>query len=130
MNARREVTSQSFLAIAFLAASGSLSGGAAAAVLTVGQGGEFHTVAEAAQAARDGDIVDITPGVYRHDVAVWLQKRLTLRGRPGQTVLDARGSVAEGKAIWVIRNGDFSIEGIEFRGARAAARHFSRSESV
>ena len=32
----------------------------------------------------------------------------------------ADGISAEGKAIWVIRNGDFLIDNIEFRGARVA----------
>ncbi len=38
-------------------------------------------------------------------------------------MLIADGKSAEGKAIWVIRNGDFHIENIEFRGARASDRN-------
>jgi hypothetical protein len=46
------------------------------------------------------------------------QRRLTLRGVPGATVLLADGQHAEGKAMLVVRNGDVRIENIEFRGAR------------
>lgn len=93
---------------------------ASARVVMVGPGERIKTIAEAAKLAQDGDVVEIASGLYQGDVTTWLQKRLTIRGvgqpRP---VLDAAGRDAEGKAIWVIRNGDFTISNIEFRGARA-----------
>lgn len=88
-----------------------------AATLAVGPGG-LATIAEAARLARDGDTVEIAPGSYRGDVAVWQQKRLTIRGVGGQPELIADGQSAEDKAIWVIRDGDFTIDNIAFRGAR------------
>jgi hypothetical protein len=91
-----------------------------AATLLVGPGLPFERVSDAARAARDGDIIEIAAGTYRKDVAVWEQKRLVIRGVPGKTVLDAQGTVAEGKAIWVFRDGDYVVEGIDFRGARAS----------
>ncbi|ENO90580.1 hypothetical protein C666_00100 [Thauera linaloolentis 47Lol = DSM 12138] len=91
----------------------------AAAVLRVGPGETFVRIADAAKSARDGDIVEIMPGEYRGDVAVWKQERLLIRGLGERPVLIADGRVAEGKAIWVIRNGDIQVENIEFRGARA-----------
>src|SRR5574337_1778011 len=93
---------------------------AQAATLHVGPGG-LATIAEAARLAGDGDVVEIAAGTYRRDVAVWLQRRLTLRGVGGQPELVADGEDAEGKAIWVIRNGDFTVENIAFRGARVPA---------
>lgn len=96
-------------------------GAAEAAVLTVGQGGELRTIAEAARRARDGDVVEILPGVYRGDVAVWKQRRLTIRGVGEMPVLKAGGRSAEGKAIWVFRNGDFVVENVAFEGARVPA---------
>ena len=92
----------------------------AAAVIRVGPGEAFTRIADAAKAARDGDIVEILPGEYRGDVTVWNQKRLLIRGIGERPVLIADGKNAEGKAIWVIRNGDIRIENIEFRGARAS----------
>ena len=94
---------------------------ARSATLTVGPDAPLKTIAAAARVARDGDTVEIAAGVYRGDVAVWLQKRLTIRGIGGPAVLRADGRIAEGKAIWVIRNGDFTIEDIAFEGARASA---------
>ncbi len=91
-----------------------------AATLRVGPGEALGSIAEAARLARDGDVVEILPGTYRGDVAVWTQRRLTLRGLDPRPVLVADGRSAEGKAIWVIRNGDITIDNIEFRGARVA----------
>ncbi|MEP7275152.1 MAG: hypothetical protein ABI812_02285 [Betaproteobacteria bacterium] len=93
--------------------------GAAAATLDVGPGAPYRSVAAAAAAARDGDTIEIAAGTYREDVAVFTQKRLTIRGVGGRVVLNAAGRVAEGKAIFVLRDGDYAVEGLEFRGARA-----------
>lgn len=90
-----------------------------AAVLRVGANEQITRVADAARLAKDGDVVEITAGRYVRDVAVWEQKKLTIRGVGGQPVIDGEGTVAEGKALWVIRDGDVRVENIEFRGARA-----------
>jgi hypothetical protein len=69
--------------------------------------------------AHDGDVVEIGPGDHAGLTAVVHQRRLTLRGvgaRP--PVLHAAGRHAEGKAILVLRDGDFTIEHLAFRGAR------------
>ena len=84
----------------------------------VGPGGTARTIAEASQIAKDGDTVEIGPGEWIGDVAVWQQKALTIRGSRKRTALIAAGKLAEGKAIWVIRDGSYLIEDIEFRGAR------------
>jgi len=105
---------------------------AAAATWVVGPPGQGPALAQVLQQARDGDTVEIQPGDYRGEVAVIHQRRLTLRGRnarggPGQPgdrpVLHAAGRSAEDKAIWVVREGDITIENIEFRGARVADRN-------
>jgi hypothetical protein len=89
-----------------------------ARTIIVGPDGDVPRIADAAKIARDGDTVEISAGVYRGDVAVWLQKKLTIRGAGTRPVLIADGKSAEDKAIWVFRNGSFDIENIEFRGAR------------
>jgi hypothetical protein len=96
------------------------AGPAHAATLRVGPGETITRISEAARLAQDGDVVEILPGEYRGDVAVWTQKRLTIRGPATRPVLLADGRSAEDKAIWVIRGGDFLIDNIEFRGARVA----------
>ncbi len=75
-------------------------------------------MAEAARLARDDDVVLIASGEYRSDVALWMQKRLTIRGTGQRPVIYADGKSSEGKATWVIRNGDFTVSNIEFRGGR------------
>ncbi len=81
-----------------------------AATLRVGPSEQLTRIAEAAKLAKDGDTVEILPGEYRGDVAVWQQKSLTIRGLGQRPVLIADGKSAEGKAIWVIRNGNIRIE--------------------
>ncbi|MFV0663270.1 hypothetical protein [Denitromonas sp.] len=91
---------------------------ATAAEIRVGPGEVIERIAEAARLAQDGDTVTILPGVYRGDVALWQQDRLTIRGLGDGPILDADGQSMEGKAIWVIRGGTIRIDNITFRGAR------------
>ena len=95
-----------------------MSAGASAATLRVGPQEAIRTIAMAAARAEDGDTVEIVAGTYVGDVAVWSQKRLTIRGIGGRAVLEAGGRIAEEKGIWVIRGEDFLVENIVFRGAR------------
>lgn len=91
--------------------------------LKVGPGETIRTIAEAARQAHDGDTVEIAAGDYRGDVALWLQKRLTIRAVGGPARLFADGRIMEGKAIWVIRDGHFDITGIHFVGAKVPDRN-------
>lgn len=91
-----------------------------AKVWRVGPGEALTRIADAARRARDGDVVEIMAGDYRGDVAVWPQKRLTIRGVGGAARLIADGHNAEGKGLWVIRGGDFDISNIDFIGTRVA----------
>lgn len=94
-----------------------------AAILTVGQSPGIASIADAARLARDGDVVEIPAGEYSGDVAVWMQKRLTIRGIGKTPVLKAAGRIAEGKAIFVFRDGEFVVENLAFEGARAPDRN-------
>lgn len=87
-------------------------------VFRVGPREAIRSIADAARVAKAGDVVEIQPGSYRGDVAVWTQAELTIRGAGERPVLLADGQSAEGKAIWVIRGGDIRVENIEFRGSR------------
>ena len=86
--------------------------------IQVGPGRAVNTIAHAAQLARDGDTVEIDPGDYLADVAVWTQDRLSIRGTGPRVRLIASGASAERKAIWVLRGGHITVEGIDFIGAR------------
>lgn len=87
-------------------------------VIRVGPTRAIRTVAEAARRATDGSVIEIDPGDYRADVAVWDKNDLVIRGLGEQVRLIADGAHAEGKAIWVMRGGRVTVEGIRFIGAR------------
>ena len=90
----------------------------ARATMVVGPGERIATITEAARLARDGEVIEVRPGSYHGQPAVWTQDRLVIRGSGERPVMLADGRHAEGKGIWVVRGGDVRIENIEFRGAR------------
>ena len=85
--------------------------------LRVGPSADYTTPSAAAAVARDGDTIEIAAAEYRGDVAVWSANRLKIIGTGGRPHLKADGKSVEGKAIWVIRGEDTTIENIEFSGA-------------
>ena len=87
---------------------------ASAATLQVGPGRTYATPCAAAAAAADGDVIEIDAGTYTADVCAIRPGRLTLRGVGGLARLDAGGANAEGKAIWVVKGDDVTIENVEF----------------
>jgi hypothetical protein len=89
----------------------------------VGPQHALKTPSAAAKLARDGDTIEIEAGLYERDAAVWPQSRLTIRGIGGRAHLRADGANAEGKAIWVIKGSNTTIEGVEFSGAKVADRN-------
>jgi hypothetical protein len=93
------------------------------AVLRVGPHQALKTPSAAAKVARDGDTVEIDAGTYTRDAAVWTQNGLTIRTIGGRANLQADGAHAEGKAIWVIKGSNTTIEGIEFSGAKVRHRN-------
>jgi hypothetical protein len=91
--------------------------------IRVGTDGEVASLAAAARIARDGDTVEVAPGDYRGDVAVWAQRDLFVRGSGERPRLIADGASAEGKAIFVARGGYLRIENLAFLGARVRDRN-------
>lgn len=90
----------------------------APATMIVGPGEKITSLSDAARQARDGEVIEIRPGTYRGQPAVWTQDKLIIRGAAERPVMLADGKSAEGKAIWVVRGGRVLIENVEFRGAR------------
>lgn len=106
------------------AADGGVAGAGSSVTMRVGPGERITTLTDAARLARDGEVIEIRPGTYRGQPAIWNQNNLIIRGAPGERpVMLADGKSAEGKAIWVVRGGNVKIENIEFRGARVADRN-------
>lgn len=91
--------------------------------IQVGPDGDVRTLAEAARLAADGDIVEVAPGEYRGDVAVWKQRDLVIKGTGGRPSLVANGASAEGKAIFVVRGDRVRIENLAFFGATVRDRN-------
>jgi hypothetical protein len=58
--------------------------------LVVGPQEQIRSITEAARLARDGDTIEILPGEYRQQAVVWLQGRLTVRGRGKRPVAHCR----------------------------------------
>ena len=92
-------------------------------VLQVGAGKPYKTPSAAAKVAKNGDVVEIDASTYWGDVAVWSQDNITLRGVGGRAHLKARGKTAQGKAIWVIKGNNITVENMEFSGARVADKN-------
>ena len=86
--------------------------------LQVGPGRAFRTVAMAVRAAKDGDVIEIDAGDYYADVTAVDRATLVIRGVGGRARMYAAGAHAEGKAIWVMRGGNITVENIEFIGAK------------
>jgi hypothetical protein len=95
------------------------AGAARAATHVVTPSDQPAAFAAALAKAKDGDVIEVVEGEYRGVVGVITQKKLTLRGIGKRPVFVADGKSAEGKAILVVRDGDVTIENLEFRGARA-----------
>lgn len=67
----------------------------------------------------DGDTVEIDAGLYTGNVAKWFANNLVIRALGnGYAHLEAAGNYAEGKAIWVIKGANCTVEGIEFSGCQ------------
>jgi hypothetical protein len=74
----------------------------------------YKTIAEAAKLAPSGAIVEIMGGNYQDAQAVWVQDEITIKALGGMVHLYAEGKSVEGKAIWVMRTKQATIEGIAF----------------
>lgn len=106
-----------------MAVVGSGTSDAEARIIRVGPGRSISRIGVAAQLAAPGSIIEIDPGDYVADVAVWQQSEITIRGTGNRVRLIASGADVEGKAIWVVRGAKVTVENIEFVGARVDDRN-------
>ena len=97
--------------------------GALGRVIRVGPTSEVQTLSEASRIARDGDTVEVAPGEYRRDVAVWSQQDLVIRGVGRRPSLIADGASADAKATFIVRGDRVRIENLGFFGARVPHRN-------
>jgi hypothetical protein len=92
-------------------------------VLPVGPTREVRTLAAAARLARPGTTIEVDPGDYVNDVAVWLIDNVTVRAATGRVRLLVHGVAAEGKGIWVVRCEGMRVEGLDFEGCMVPSRN-------
>jgi hypothetical protein len=83
------------------------------APIQVGPTRKYKVPSQAAKMARDGAVIEIDAGTYSGDVAVWPQSNLTIRGVGGLAHMAAGGNAAGGKAIWVFRGDNVTVESVE-----------------
>ncbi|HZS84706.1 MAG TPA: right-handed parallel beta-helix repeat-containing protein [Stellaceae bacterium] len=88
------------------------------AILTVGSGEQFSTLAAAVAASHDGDTIDVRAGTYVNDFAN-ITHRLTIVGIGGIAHFVAAGEIPNGKGI-LVSHADLTVENLEFSGAQVA----------
>jgi hypothetical protein len=88
------------------------------AVLTVGSGQQFATLASAIAASNNGDTVQVQAGTYVDDFAT-ITKNINLVGVGGMVHLVADENIPNGKAI-LVTDANVSIDHFEFSGAQVA----------
>ncbi len=90
-----------------------------AKIWQVGPTRSYLVPSAVASLVADGDTVEIDAGLYTGNVAKWFANNLVIRAvGNGYAHLAAGGNYAEGKAIWVIKGADCTVEGIEFSGCQ------------
>lgn len=88
---------------------------AAAAILDVGPGAPYPTIAGAVAAARAGDVVRVRAGTYLNDFPV-VNKPLTLVGIGGLARIASNAWIPNEKGM-IIAQADLTIDRFEFAGA-------------
>ncbi|MBF0620968.1 MAG: right-handed parallel beta-helix repeat-containing protein [Magnetococcales bacterium] len=97
-----------------------LSANATAAVLHVGPGSVYSVPSQAANVAKDGDIITIQAGSYK-DCAVWKANKLIIRGIGGMPIV--KDKMCHGKAIWVVTGDHIIVDTIAFSGMKVRDRN-------
>src|SRR5664279_2727532 len=92
-------------------------------LIRVGPHQEVTRVATAARIAKSGDVIEIDAGEYVDDYASWPQSNLAIRAVGGHARMIHHGPGAEGKAIWVFKGDNVTVENIEFSGAHGPAQN-------
>ncbi|MCC7466559.1 MAG: right-handed parallel beta-helix repeat-containing protein [Saprospiraceae bacterium] len=96
-----------------------LNGTLGATTWLVGPTRQYTAPSAVSGLVANGDTVNIDPGLYTGDVTKWFASNLVIRCLgPGYAHLEANGNYAEGKAIWVIKGANCTVEGIEFSGCK------------
>jgi hypothetical protein len=92
-------------------------------IIRVGPTRQYTAPCAVTGIVQPGDTIEIDAAEYVEDVCAWDTDNLTLRGVGGYAHLNANGTGAQGKGIWVIKGDDNVIESIEFSNAAVNDRN-------
>ena len=93
-------------------------------IFVVGPDQKFKRPSDLEKIAGDGDTIEIEAGTYNNDYAEWEQSNLTLKGiGKGHAHLASTGEIPNGKAIWIMKGDNVTVENIEFSGAKVDDRN-------
>lgn len=87
--------------------------------ITVGQGQQYETIAQAVSASQDGDVIQVQAGTYTDDFAT-INTDITLEGVGGMVKMVATGDIPNEKGI-LVTNGDVTVSNFEFSGAQVSS---------
>jgi hypothetical protein len=96
---------------------------ASARTIQVGPDRLYTLPSQAAKIAHDGDVIEIDAGDYPADAAFWRANNLTIRGVGGMAHLKSQGTTVKGKAIWVIKGNNTTVEHIGFYDAKVSHKN-------
>jgi hypothetical protein len=86
--------------------------------ITVGQGQQYETIAQAVSSSKDGDVIQVQAGTYTNDFAN-INTDITLEGVGGMVKMVATGDIPNEKGI-LVTNGDVTVSNFEFSGAQVS----------
>ncbi len=85
--------------------------------ITVGSGGRFHSIREALQIAKDGDVIHVQAGVYKEGELI-ITKSVTIKGSK-ESILDGEHKTS----VLVVRANGVYIQGLTIRNSGYSDLH-------
>ena len=105
------------------------AGPAGAAVLTMGTGGTYATLADAVAAAAANDTILVQPGTYTDQVAT-INVPLTIAGSGGPVVFTQAAAELPGLKGFLVTNADTTVENVTFQGASISLGNGSNGAGI
>jgi nitrous oxidase accessory protein len=85
--------------------------------ITVGTSGRFHSIREALQSAKDGDVINLQAGIYKEGELV-ISKSVTIKGSK-ESILDGEHKTS----VLVVRANGVCIQGLSIRNSGYSDLH-------
>lgn len=85
--------------------------------IRVGPSEPVTSIRVGAKLLGDGGLLEVAAGDYYGEAVVWTQTDVIIRAVGGRARLFSAGETVEGKAIWVTRGDNITVENFDFFGA-------------